>query len=68
MPVSFWKFAENYDCTVPENLGLACTQSISLRGFKGLNVIVVYTETEGVIILVSLLTGQKQLGSAQHFQ
>lgn len=66
MPVSFWKFAENCDCT--ENLGLACTQSCSLRGFKGLNVIAVYTETESVIILVSLLAWQKQLGSAQHFQ
>lgn len=54
-------------CTVPENLGLACTQSCSLRGFKELNVIAVYTETEGVIILVSLLMWQKQLGSAQHF-
>lgn len=54
--------------TVPENLGLVCAQSCFLRAFKGLNVIVVYPETESVIILVSLITCQEQVGSAQHFQ
>lgn len=41
--------------TVPVNLGIIHAESCSLRGFKGLNVIVVYTETENVIILVKEL-------------
>lgn len=68
MPVSFWKYAENYDFTVPENMGLACAHSCSLSRFKGLNVIVVYADKESVIILVSLFRWQKQLGCAQQFQ